>query len=262
MPRCRARNDCRLVIRCSIRLLRARDQNRLRLQLRFLAELFFAELRGARWWTLATVVACGATLLSNTIYFNDGNPPRFLLEKGDLAETPWWLAAFYFHVVGASLCLAAGCPLMFPEWTRRHPKWHRRLGYLYVNAVLWMVAPSGLALASVAKGGLWSTVGFGLAGVLWWQTTWSGYRAIRRRDITAHVRAMVRSYAWALSAPAFRAIQASLFLAGAEDNANYVVSLWLSIAASVWLAEAFLDRSRRSAMESSRLPPQNLGVLT
>jgi uncharacterized membrane protein len=216
--------------------------------------LLFSKLRGARWWTALTVAACAATLLSNTIYFDGGAPPRFLLEKGAWAGNPWWLAAFYFHVVGASICLAAGTPLMFPKWTRNHPASHRRLGYVYLNAVLWMAAPSGLALALVAKGGLWGTTGFALAGVLWWQTTWSGYRAIRRGDIPAHVRAMVRSYCWALSAPAFRAIQAALFLFGMEDSTNYVVSLWLSIAASVWLAESFLYRGRRSAMEFVTTP--------
>jgi hypothetical protein len=211
--------------------------------------LLYSKQRCAKWWTILTVAACSAILLSNTVYFDGGPPPHFLLEKGDRARDPWWLAAFYFHVLGASICLAAGTPLMFPQWTRLYPAWHRRLGYVYLNAVLWVAAPSGLALALAAKGGLWGTTGFTLAGALWWQTTWSGYRAIGRGDIIAHVRAMVRSYSWALSAPAFRAIQAVLFLFGLDDAPNYIISLWLSIAASVWLAESCLYRSRRSAMQ-------------
>jgi hypothetical protein len=211
--------------------------------------LLYSKLRGAKWWTILTVVACSAVLLSNAIYFDGGPPSRFLLEKGDWAHNPWWLAAFYFHVLGASVCLAAGTPLMFPQWTRLYPTWHRRLGYMYVNAVLWVAAPSGVTLALVAKGGLWGTTGFILAGVLWWQTTWSGYRAIGRGDLNAHVRAMVRSYSWALSAPAFRTIQAVLFLAGMDDAANYVTSLWLSLAVSLWLAESCLYRRRRSTTQ-------------
>jgi uncharacterized membrane protein len=218
--------------------------------------LFYSRLLGAKWWTALTVAACAILLVSNAIYFDGGEQPRFLLEKGALARTPWWLAAFYFHVVGASVCLAVGTPLMFPIWTRRYPQWHRRLGYVYLNAVLWMAAPSGLALALTAKGGLWGTLGFALAGAMWWKATWAGYQAIRRGDIPAHVRGMVRSYAWALSAPAFRAIQAALFCIGLDDASNYVVSLWLSIAASVMLAESFLYRSRGGAMEflTAKLP--------
>jgi hypothetical protein len=222
--------------------------------------LIYANLRGARWWTVLTAVLAAAVLLSNTIYLGGEVTPRFLLEKGSLARHPAWLAAFYFHIVGASICLAAGMPLMFPAWTRRHPRWHRRLGYVYVNAVLWMAAPAGLGLALVAKGGSWGTAGFTLAGLLWWYTTWSGYRAIRRGDMAAHVRSMVRSYCWALSAPAFRVIQAGLFWCGLDDDSNNVVSLWLSIAASVWLAESFLYRSRRNAPKWSADPASIQGV--
>lgn len=221
----------------------------------------YSQRRWARCWTVLTVVACGGILLSNTIYFDGGTPPRFLLEKGEWARNPWWLAAFYFHLVGASISLAAGTPLMFPAWTRSHAAWHRRLGYVYVNAVLWMAAPSGLVLALAAKGGPWATTGFALAGILWWYTTWSGYWAIRRGDITAHVRAMVRSYSWALSAPAFRVIQAMLFLSGLADTPNYIVSLWLSIAASVWLAESCLGRSRRSSIDFFTSPSPQAGVV-
>ena len=208
--------------------------------------LIYSGMRGAKWWTIATIVSCGALLVSNAVYLGE-QTPRFLLEKGLWAAQPLWLAAFYFHVIGASICLAAGLPLMFPQWTRRHPKWHRGLGYVYLNAVLWMAAPAGLVLAPAAKGGWWGAAGFTLAGGLWWLTTWSGYQAILRGDLPTHVQEMVRSYSLALSAPAFRAIQVILFLTGLSDEANYIVSLWLSIAASVWLAESFLYRQGRGA---------------
>jgi hypothetical protein len=227
--------------------------------------ILFSKWRGAAWWSALTIAACALVLVSNTVYLGGGPTPRFLLEKGDLAQQPWWLAAFYFHVIGASICLAAGTPLMFPAWTRRHPAWHRRLGYVYLNAVLWMAAPSGLVLAMVAKGGLLGAAGFTLAGLAWWYTTWAGYRAVRRGDLAAHVRCMVRSYSWALSAPAFRAIQVVLFLCGVADGPNYVLSLWLSIAASVWLAESFLAHPHRPraggsmtewlALRGSAFPP-------
>jgi hypothetical protein len=215
--------------------------------------LIYSGMRGAKWLTVATIAACGAVLLSNTVYLGE-QTPRFLLEKGVWATRPLWLAAFYFHVVGASICLAAGLPLMFPAWTRRYPAWHRRLGYLYLNSVLWLAAPAGLVLAPAAKGGWLGAAGFMLMGGLWWLSTWSGYRAIRRGDVAAHVQEMVRSFALALSALSFRAIQAILFLAGLGDEANYVVSLWLSIAASVWLAESFPYRQGRAVALLAAVP--------
>ena len=214
--------------------------------------ILFDGLRGAKWWVVLTAASCGLLLFSNWIYMI-GPQPRFLWEKGELANSPLWLAAFYFHVVGASVCLAAGFPLMFPRWTQKHPAWHRGLGYAYFTAVLWMAAPSGVALAFTAKGGILGTLGFALAGILWWYVTWNGYCAIRRGQIAEHIRAMIRSYSLALSAPAFRIIQAALFLAGLGDATNYIVSLWLSIAVSVLLAESCLYRFRGSGAFVTRL---------
>jgi uncharacterized membrane protein len=210
--------------------------------------VLFRHWPGAAVWSAGTVALCGLILLNSGVYLDAGEQPRFLLEKEAWAARPWWLAAFYCHVAGASVCLAAGTPLMFPALTRRHPRWHRILGYVYLNAVLWLAAPAGLVLALTAKGGLAGTLGFSVAGVLWWRSTWLGYRAIRRGDVAAHVREMVRSYSWALSAPAFRVIQAGLYLSGLDDATNYVVSLWLSVAVSVCLAESCLYRGRHSAL--------------
>ena len=62
--------------------------------------------------------------------------------------------------------------------------------------------------------------------------------------------------------PAFRVIQAVLFLSGLADAPNYIVSLWLSIAASVWLAESCLGRSRRSSIELFAPPSPQAGVVS
>ena len=100
-----------------------------------------------------------------------------------------------------------------------------------------------------------------MAGIAWWQTTWSGYRAIRQGDVPAHIRSMVRSFCWALSAPAFRAIQVALYLGSVADGPNYVVSLWLSIAASVVLAESFVSRGQRREFALTASASPNAGVI-
>jgi uncharacterized membrane protein len=191
-----------------------------------------------------TVGICALIVWNNHLYFDGGPKPRFFWEKGAIADAAWWKAAFYFHVVSASVCLLAGIPLMFPGWTKRHPQWHRRLGYLYINAVLWVAVPTGLILATVAKGGWLSSVGFGVAGLMLWRTTWVGYTAIRTGEITPHIRAMIRSYCWALTAPIFRLIQVALLPLEISDDANYIWSLWLSSAAAIMLAETCLWRMK------------------
>lgn len=203
-------------------------------------------------WTVLTIALSGLVLINNAVYFQNGGEPRFFLEKGAVVAMPIWRAAFYFHVVGASICLVTGIPLMFSKLLR-YRRLHRNLGYLYLNSVLWMAAPAGLVMAPFAKGGTLGVLGFSLLGMLWWWTTWTGYLSIRRNDLPGHIRGMVRSYSLALSALSFRLFQAGLFYAGLADRSNYIVSLWLSLAASLWLSETCLQR---------RLPSPYLSSLT
>ena len=114
-------------------------------------------------------------------------------------------------------------PLMFARLLK-HRRVHQSLGYLYLNSVLWLAAPTALVMAPFAKGGLPGALGFTLLGVLGWWTTWSGYASIRNNDLTGHIRGMVRSYCLALSAIFFRVFQLALYYLGFADQTNYVLS--------------------------------------
>jgi hypothetical protein len=174
-------------------------------------------------------------IVNSMIYFTPNASPAFLIEKSLVQQIPVWRAAFYFHVVSACICLAAGFALFFP-WLLQFRRLHFSLGYIYLNAVLWFAAPSGLIMAPFAKGGFFGALGFIVTGAAWWWTTWSGYRAIRRGQVRQHVQWMVHSYSLALSAVFFRVIQMGLGWMQVDPQANYVASLWLSMVASIWLA--------------------------
>ena len=213
----------------------------------------FSRTRFALLWSILAVVLSGLVIVNSAIYFQAGPKPAFFLEKGHLADTPLWRAAFYFHIVGACVCLATGAPLMFPRLLKYRAA-HRLLGVIYVNAVLFVATPGALIMAPSAKGGIAGASGFAIAGILWWYFTLIGWRAIRRGELKTHIRAMVRSYALALSAPAFRVIQIGFYLTGMAGDANYVLSLWLSLAVSVWISESCIQRnlqSQRHAMAAN-----------
>ena len=178
-------------------------------------------------------------------YFSAGPTPSFLLEKGELRNHPLWTTAFYFHVAAAVVCLSVG-PLLMVSRLVRSKRWrgreiHTVLGYVYLNAVLWVAAPMGLIISPVSKGGALAAAGFIVTGILWWYTTWRGYTAIRGGDTRGHICFMVRSYAIALSAIAFRIIQVALSVV-LDNYPNYIASVWLSLLVSVWLSEACIAR--------------------
>ncbi|NND96467.1 MAG: DUF2306 domain-containing protein [Pirellulaceae bacterium] len=200
-------------------------------------------------WVAITVVGTVSIWISATTYFRPGPTPLFLLEKGDLQDNVFWRTAFYFHVIGSCLCLAAG-PLLMIGRLIRWRSFHRVVGYFYLNSVLWVAAPCGLMISPNAKAGQMAAAGFLLTGVLWWTTTWLAYRSIRGGDLSSHIRWAVRSYAIALSAIAFRFIQLALsqniFGFQMDHDSNYIASVWLSLIVSVWISETCISRHRIS----------------
>lgn len=185
-------------------------------------------------------------LWNMTVYFQTSNQPAFLVEKLPVSRDTVWRTAFQFHVVSAAVCILTGFPLMFPGLLR-FPRLHFVLGYIHLNAVLWIAAPSGLILAPHAKGGFPAATGFAVTGLAWWWSTWLGYRAIRRGALQQHIRWMVRSFSIALSAVFFRVIHIALGWLMVPPVPNYTASIWLSLAASVLLSESCIFARRPAA---------------
>ena len=209
----------------------------------------FTSARFQAVWTAATLWISALILVNTTIYLRRVPAPVFLIEKGALADWPLWRTAFYFHVAAACVCLATGPVLMFPLLLRFR-RLHEILGYVYLSAVLWVAAPTGLMLAPFAKGGYLAAAGFFVTGVAWWLCTWLGYRAIRNAEVQTHVRWMVRSYALALSAVAFRVIQLALDAIGLPYETNYILSIWISLLVSFWISETCIRRVARRRRSS------------
>ncbi len=199
-------------------------------------------------WT-AAVALSGLIVAATLPYYDGGLDHAFLVEKGPLAREPLWRAAFYLHITGAMACLATG-PLLFWPWLRRRSlAAHRLLGRTYVLAVLVWAAPVGLVLSLHAKGGAWGRSCFMILSLGWLLTTAAGLVAVHRRQLRAHAEWMIRSFSLALSAVTFRAFQLVLAAGGVADEPNYIASLWLSLGASLVLAEAWIRArpGRRSA---------------
>ncbi|MGB7343044.1 MAG: DUF2306 domain-containing protein [Pirellulaceae bacterium] len=198
----------------------------------------YSQFRFRSVWTGVSLIGSAAILISMSVYLDSTRTADFLLEKGPVREHPVWITAFYFHLVSAAVCLAVG-PLLMVMRLIRVRRLHAVLGYLYLNSVLWIAAPTGLLISPTAKFGLLSAIGFVLTGLAWWATSWAGYAAIRRDDVPAHVRWMIRSYSIALSAVWFRVVHLVLSPQwwGWTEETNYVASVWISSLISLWVAE-------------------------
>lgn len=109
-------------------------------------------------------------------------------------QSPLVQGILYVHIVFGAIALLLG-PLQFWRGLReRHPRVHRVLGRVLVASML-LAAAAGLGLAPVNSAGLVGTLGFGSLAILWGLFTVLGFVAIRRRDVAAHRRWMIRAFA-------------------------------------------------------------------
>lgn len=194
-------------------------------------------------WALLTLGAVYLILLTVT-YFSFCSDCNFLLEKQDVVFNPVWRTAFYIHITGGVIAIATG-PFQFLRGLRRRfPKFHRRLGWAYVLAILGLAGPSGQLMAFYSEGGNLSTLGFLIMAFLWIWTTWMALASARKRDLAAHRDWMVRSYALSLAAVTLRLyVPISSMYLGWDHIFVVESSAWVSWIPNLIVAE-FLVRKK------------------
>lgn len=141
-----------------------------------------------------------------TLYFvyYDNPSYNFLGKKQEVVFNVFWRTAFYIHITGGMLALIIG-PFQFVKRLRnKFLKIHRTIGKVYLGAILFMAAPSGLFMAFYAEGGNWGIIGFTLMALAWLFTTYMAYETIRKKNVEAHKRWMVRSFALTFAAVTLR----------------------------------------------------------
>lgn len=154
-------------------------------------------------WGVMTALA--AFLFGITaLYFSFRSDINFLLEKQELVFNVFWRTAFYIHITGGMLAILIG-PFQFLKPIRRkRMALHKRLGKLYIGAILFLAGPTGLYMAFYAEGGWMGSLGFTVMSLLWLWTTYRAYETIRQRDYNGHVRWITRSYALSFAAVTLR----------------------------------------------------------
>ena len=98
------------------------------------------------------------------------------------------------HIATACPCIIVGPVLFLPRFRKKHMKWHRVLGFIYIFTII-PSAILGFVLALHSAYGVWAKAGFGLLAITWFTTTVIGYVRVRQKQIFSHRRWMIRSYA-------------------------------------------------------------------
>ena len=163
-------------------------------------------------------------------FMTDPEFAKFLAHKtGEWNETLWPMFV-RTHVVLAVIALVAGPFAFLKRFRARRMALHRTIGKIYIIAVLLNFLVS-LYLAFYATGGWLGTLGFLALNGVWAYTTVQAYNTIRRKQVEAHRRWMIRSYATSLANTTLNVLLLILNKGnGVEYVTAYLIALW-----SCWL---------------------------
>lgn len=192
-------------------------------------------------WPLMAVLAVAVSFYAAALLFAPQLRPPFL-------RTSPLPLALMVHFGGGALAMAAGpFQLRTGPRARRSPL-HRLLGRAYVVAIL-ASGVAGLAMAFVSQGGVPAHVGFGLLAVCWLATTIQAFLTIRRGEVLAHQRWMIRSFALTYAAVTLRLYLPLSVVVGIPFEVSYPVIAWACWVPNLLVAEwLFVPRSRPRAV--------------
>jgi uncharacterized membrane protein len=153
--------------------------------------------------------------------------------------------AFAAHIVfaGAALLLS---PIQLSGRVRaRIPQLHRVIGRIVLFSIV-VAGTSGFLLAGVNVAGPVGTAGFGALAVLWVTFALLGLRAILRRDVVAHRRWMLRTFAMTYAAVTLRLWLFALIPLLGDFGSAYLLVPFLSWVPNLVVVELLLRRTPRT----------------
>jgi uncharacterized membrane protein len=203
---------------------------------------FFALMGVGLWLMLSASVS----------YWQLGDTHPFYLEKLPLARPRLWLTALYAHVPSALFSLPACLLLLVGRVRRRWPRFHRWLGRVTGGLILCVVVPSGMYLALFAQGGLPSTLGFWLTGVITFVAMFKSIERARAKDMKAHRRFSSHVVAQLTVAVLSRFLLAYAESLGLYSEWVYIAALWLPVLACALVAELVAGPPLFSVAKGSR----------
>ncbi len=179
-----------------------------------------------------------------------GYATRFFLFAPPNDHFARYITPLRLHIVGGMGALLAG-PWQFSQKLRdRAPGFHRWLGRFYLLSVA-LGSTAGFAMAVVSSEGLATHLGFGILAVAWFGTGLQAYQLIRRGDIEAHRRWMIRNFALSLAAVTLRNyLPLMLFALHWPFRTAYITVSWLCWVPNLLVAEWMIQR--REGLSPSR----------
>ena len=197
------------------------------------------------------LVALSLVFLAGVVFVVVAALPYFALDEAQFDRywtRRWWLLA---HISTGMVALLSGPFQLWLGISDQRPGLHRRLGYIYMTAIV-LSAATAYYLASTTDLGL--AFGSGLAGLAtaWLITTGMAFTAIRRQLYDQHKEWMIRSYVVTTAFVAFRIVFPLLQTSGVGTvQEQLAVAAWGCWALPLVITEAVLQGRKILAVKSA-----------
>ena len=144
----------------------------------------------------------------------------------ELLTNTFWNIGFYTHIIFGGIALFIGWTQFSSKMRNRRMALHRKLGKVYVVAVL-LSALAGIYIGFFATGGWISSAGFICLGIIWFYTTLKAYLHIKEGEVEKHQKMMIYSYAACFAAVTLRIWLPILTIIYGDFSKAYLVVAWL-----------------------------------
>jgi hypothetical protein len=200
-------------------------------------------------WLIAIAIFCWLMIDLTLPYLGFTYDVEFLLTKQKIIHIKHWRYSFNVHILFSIFSLAAGLTQFSKYILRKHKKFHRYMGYIYVIDILVLAGPSGLIMGFYANGTIYSKMSFMILATLWIVFTALAYKKALEKDFLSHRNWMMRSYALTLSAITLRLLALILPIwFHIEAFFEYTLIAWLSWTVNLFIAEIIIYSKRKSAI--------------
>jgi len=144
----------------------------------------------------------------------------------ELLSNTFWNIGFYTHIIFGGIALLIGWTQFSSKMRNRRMALHRKLGKVYVVAVL-LSALAGIYIGFFATGGWISSAGFICLGIIWFYTTLKAYLNIKEGEVEKHQIMMIYSYSACFAAVTLRIWLPILTIIYGDFSKAYLVVAWL-----------------------------------
>jgi uncharacterized membrane protein len=197
-------------------------------------------------WIIVVVLAIFIAIFSPTVFILYPKVGILALKTKALLSDMLYMSSFYIHVVLGGIALLIGWVGFSDVIRKKHLKWHRILGKVYIICFS-ITAFTSILVSYHAYGGIISQLGFMTVGIIALFTTIKGYKAIRQKDIAKHQMWMRYSYACCLASVSLRIWMpmSSLFIT--NNLLAYQIVSWFAWVPNLGIAY-FINKSKQGRL--------------